>query len=252
MSTLHVHNLDLHQGQRSLCQGLQLAIESGQAWLVLGENGAGKSTLLATLAGWLSSPAGSVALNGQSLASWPAQARARQLAWLPQSDDCAFPVTVLEKVLSGRYPHRRHWTWAQAEDPTIAQAALARVDLAQLADRPFPTLSGGEKRRAALAAVLAQQTPLLLLDEPLSQLDLRHQQQILRLLAAEREAGRGLLVVGHEPNHARAFASHVLLLYGDGRWQAGPVAEVLTADNLSAVYRYPVRQLAGGHWYAAD
>lgn len=248
---MQIRGLSLQQGERLLCQGLDLDIQPGERWLLLGENGCGKSSLLATLAGWRPPLTGNIKLGSTLLAELPRRERARQLAWLPQQDDIAFPLTVLEKALTGRHPHLGRWDWESEADRQLAQAQLARLDLLQLAERDLATLSGGERRRAGLATVLAQQAPLLLLDEPLSQLDLRHQQQALAVLAEEARQGRALLLVSHEPNHAHHFASHALLLFGDGRWLAGPVAEVLTAEHLGALYHHPVRsqQVDGQPWF---
>lgn len=243
---LTTKKLTIARGGRVLCRDLDLAISAGQSWLILGENGCGKSTLLATLAAWLAPESGTIHLQGKPLAGWPANQRARTLAWLPQGDENPFPLSVLEKTLTGRHPYLGRWEWESTTDLALAQAQLARLDLADLAQRDLATLSGGERRRVALATVLTQQAELLLLDEPLSQLDLRHQQQALAVLREENAAGRTLLVVGHDPNHAAQFASHVLLLFGDGRWLAGPVDAMLTCENLSALYHYPVRALSAG------
>ncbi|WP_211251653.1 ABC transporter ATP-binding protein [Andreprevotia chitinilytica] len=248
---LQARGLTLRMGERTLVEALDLSIQPGECWLVLGENGCGKSTLLATLAGWLKPATGSVRLDNQALGNWPPRQRTLALAWLAQHDDSPFPLTVLEKTLTGRHPHLGRWDWESADDIALAKQQLARLDLAGLEARDLATLSGGERRRVGLAAVLTQQAPLLLLDEPLSQLDLRHQQQTLAVLREERQAGRALAVVSHDPNHAHDFASHVLLLFGDGRWLAGPVADVLTAEHLSALYRYPVTALQrdGMAWF---
>ena len=151
------------------------------------------------------------------------------------------PADGAEKTLTGCHPRLGRWQWESAEDLALAQQQLQRLDLAGLAERDLVTLSGGERRRASLATALLQQAGLLLLDEPLSQLDLRHQQQALGVLREEQAQGRTIMLVGHDPNHARQFASHVLLLHGDGRWQAGPLAEVLTADALSGLYHCAIR-----------
>ncbi|MEW9898422.1 ABC transporter ATP-binding protein [Chitinivorax sp. PXF-14] len=251
MSVLGLHDLTIAQGGQPLCRGLTLSVGPGEAWLVLGENGSGKSTLLATLAGWHAPAQGHVALHGKPQAEWPARERARRQAWLSQQDDCPFPISVLEKVLTGRHPYLGRWDWESSADLDLARQQLARLDLAALEARDLATLSGGERRRVGLATALAQQASLLLLDEPLSQLDLRHQQQALAVLREERASGRSLVVVSHDPNHARSFASHALLLYGDGRWLAGPLGETLTTATLSALYHHPVRALAddGGTWF---
>jgi len=248
---LTVHDLSLVCGGRTLVEKMTLRIEPGQSWLVLGENGSGKSTLLATLAGWRKPASGAIALSGKPLHDWRARERAVKMAWLPQGDETPFPISVLAKTLTGREPHLSRWEWESPDDIALAQAQLARLDLAGSAHRDLITLSGGERRRASLAMTLTQDAELLLLDEPLSQLDLRHQQQALQVLREESERGKTLFVVSHDPNHARRFASHALLLFGEGRWLAGPIGDVLTAEYLSALYRHPVRSIEdeGGSWF---
>ena len=248
---LMIQDLTVARGDRTLLTKLNLAIAPGQSWLVLGENGSGKSTLLATLAGWLKPAHGHLALFGRPFADWPTRLRARSLAWLPQGDDNPFPVSVLTKTLTGREPHLSRWDWESADDVALARTQLARLDLSGLERRDLATLSGGERRRVALATVLTQDADLLLLDEPLSQLDLRHQQQALLVLNEECARGKTLITVGHDPNHARNFASHVLLLFGDGRWLAGPANEVLSCEHLSALYHHAVRAIPDrdGVWF---
>lgn len=240
---LIAENLTLSRAQRVLCRNLNLTLQAGECWLVLGENGSGKSTLLATLAGWHPPLAGTVRLLGQPLSHWPARQRAQHLAWLQQQDDTAFPLTVLEKALTGRHPHLGPWAWETSDDLNAAQRQLARLDLAALAGQDWASLSGGERRRASLAAVLSQQAQILLLDEALSQLDLRHQQQALAVLAQEAAAGCTVLLVSHDPNHARQFASHVLLLFADGSWRAGTAASLLTTEHLGALYQHPLQHV---------
>lgn len=251
MTLLTIDQLDLHQGSRQLCQQLNLTVNAGEAWLILGKNGAGKSTLLATLSGWRKPDAGHVLLQQQNLTQWKPRARARTMAWLTQHDDYPFPLSVLEKVLTGCHPRLPRWAWESADDVQLAQQLLTQLDLAGLEPRNLATLSGGERRRVALATVLMQQAQLLLLDEPLSQLDVHHQQQTLELLKQQRIQGKSLLVVSHDPNHARSFASHALLLFGDGRWCAGPVTDIITSQNLSELYQHPIRALSDeqGVWY---
>ncbi|GGY05325.1 ABC transporter ATP-binding protein [Paludibacterium paludis] len=254
MSLLTARDLTLAQGERLLCRRLNLTVRPGEAWLVLGENGAGKSTLLAALAGWHAASHGEVLLDGAPIETVPARRRARRLGWMTQHDDSPFPVSVLEKLLTGVHPRRRRWEWESAEDLALARRLIEAMDLGGLEGRDIAALSGGERRRVSLATLFMQDTPLMLLDEPLSQLDLRHQQQMLALFARERAAGRGLVVVGHDPNHASAFASHVLLMAGDGEWQAGPRDSVLTAKALSALYRHPVREWTDGaeRWFVPE
>ncbi|QLI82831.1 ABC transporter ATP-binding protein [Chitinibacter fontanus] len=251
MSLLSVHNLTLQQGDRVLVQDLNLTITQGEAWIVLGENGCGKSTLLSAWAGWFKPQHGHIELNGVPLSNvLPAQ-RAKVLAWQTQHDECPFPLSVLEKTLTGRHPHLGRWQWESAADLALAREQLARLDLQGFDQRDLASLSGGERRRVSLATALTQQAPLMLLDEPLSQLDLRHQQQALQVLRTERAAGRSIVMVSHDPNHAAQCATHALLLFGDGKWSAGVLAEVLNSESLSRLYHYPVSLVRqnGKSWF---
>ncbi|XZG68911.1 ABC transporter ATP-binding protein [Chitinibacteraceae bacterium HSL-7] len=246
MTLLTASQLTLKQGERELVRELSFAIETGQSWIILGENGCGKSTLLSAMAGWFAPQSGQIALAGQPITALPPQARARALAWQPQQDECPFPLSVLEKTLTGRHPHLGRWQWESADDLALARTQLARLDLAGFDERNLASLSGGERRRVALATALTQQAPLLLLDEPLSQLDLRHQQQALTVLREEQLASRSVVMVSHDPNHATQFATHALLLFGNGEWLAGELTEVLTAESLSRLYHHTVLALPHG------
>ena len=251
MSLLQTQNLSLKQGERVLIADLNLTIGAGEAWIVLGENGCGKSTLLSSLAGWFKPCGGAVLLGGQAIAQVAPAQRAKQIAWQTQQDECPFPLTALEKTLTGRHPHLSRWEWESAADLALAQQQLARLDLADFGARDLASLSGGERRRVSLATALTQQAPLLLLDEPLSQLDLRHQQQALGVLREELQQGRSIVMVSHDPNHAAQFATHALLLFGNGQWQAGVLADVLNAEMLSKLYHHPVfeMQQEGKSWF---
>jgi len=222
---------------RPLVRGLDLSIEAGQVWAVLGNNGSGKTTLLHTLAGLRPPLAGAVDLDGRPLASFPAVARARRLGLLLQEDLGAFWGSVRDYVLLGRYPHRRSlWGWSEA-DFAAADAAIAAVDLDGRAQRALAGLSGGERQRARLAMLFAQDPALLLLDEPLQHLDLRHQRDLLEWLRTWAEGGqRAAFLSVHDPWSARRFCDRALLLFDDGSWQAGPAAALLEDDVLEGLY----------------
>jgi iron complex transport system ATP-binding protein len=227
-----------------VCRGLDFTVMPGQSWAILGRNGVGKTTLLHTLAGLRSPESGTIELEGKALQSTPRRAVARLRALLLQDDTDAFPATVLETVLVGRHPHLSRWQWEGAEDIRIACSALAAADMAGTEARDVRTLSGGERRRVALAALLAQQPRLFLLDEPSSHLDLSHQLSLLeQLVLAVRPGDNALIMVLHDVNLAARYCDHALLL-ADGQAIAGPAAELLTAERLSAVYRVPLQQLA--------
>jgi len=241
MSLLQCNNVDIIAGGRTLCHGLDLTINRGERWAVLGGNGSGKSTLLHTLTGLTPPHSGSITLNDALLDTLPRRTVAQQLALLLQESHDPFPATVWESAISGRHPHLGRWQNEGQEDTEITRHALLMMDLEGMEQRQVQSLSGGERRRLALATVLIQQTPLVLLDEPLNHLDLRHQQQLLAHTATLAAEGKGIVMVLHDPNQALRHCSRVLLLYGNGEWECGRSEELLTAERLTALYHHPMR-----------
>jgi iron complex transport system ATP-binding protein len=243
---LECRSLGLRAGPKPLLSGLDLCIEPGQLWALIGRNGSGKTSLLHALAGVDGSvvAAGSIALAGRPLAEWPARDRACLRGLLPQSQPEAFDARVLETVLMGRHPHLGRWQWEGDADRAIALAALASVDMAPSAGRALSSLSGGERQRVGLAAVLAQDPLLLLLDEPLAHLDLRHQVGLLRHLRAwVGGPRRAALLAVHDLNLARRFCTHALVLDGEGGVPVqGPVDEAMNPPALGAALGHPVAQ----------
>ena len=228
-----------------VCSGLDLVVAPGQCWAILGRNGAGKTTLLHTLAGLRSPAAGTIEFLGRPLATSGRRELARLRGLLPQDDSDAFPATVLETVLIGRHPHLSRWQLEGAEDLRIAREALAATDMPGTDARDVRTLSGGERRRVALAALLAQQPQLFLLDEPSSHLDLAHQIALLdRLVGAVHSSGKALVMVVHDINLAARYCDHVLLL-ADGMALAGSAPDLLRAERLSAVFGIGLQAVAG-------
>ncbi|RMD77830.1 MAG: ABC transporter ATP-binding protein [Gammaproteobacteria bacterium] len=242
---LEARGLALARGGRPLCRGLDLALRPGELWAVLGPNGAGKSSLLLALAGLLRPQAGAVLLEGRPLGAWGGRARARRVGLLAQRSEDPFPATVLETALLGRFPHRGWWEPFGPADREAARRALAAVDLAGLEGREVGTLSGGERRRLGLAVLLAQDPAVLLLDEPLAGLDLRHQAAVLGLCAELAARGRCVLLVLHEPTAALRCAHRALLLHGDGRVRAGPAAALLQEETLGELYGHPLERVEG-------
>jgi iron complex transport system ATP-binding protein len=237
-----------------VCRGLDLAVRPGECWAILGRNGAGKTSLLHTLAGLRAAEAGSIELDGRPLANLAPRDVARLRGVLPQDDSDAFPATVLETVLVGRHPHLSRWQWEGADDIRIAREALVAADMIGTEERDVRTLSGGERRRVALAALLAQQPSLFLLDEPSSHLDLSHQIGLLdRLVSTVRAEGRALVMVVHDVNLALRYCDQALLL-SRGEAFAGPAPALLTTERLSGLYGVPLRALAGprGHVFAPE
>lgn len=241
-AALSCRNLTIGIAGRTLVADLTLRIEPGSLTCILGCNGAGKSLTLHTLAG-LRSTTAELEIHGRALRAWPRRALARYLALLTQDSEDAFPSTVLDAVLVGRHPHLDFWQWEAEPDRQIARAALAEVALSDFAEREVASLSGGERRRVAIAAVLAQQARLLLLDEPLNHLDPHHQSLVVRLLQRRRDQGHSVLMSVHDAGLAARCADAVLLLFGDGQWRFGPTAEVLTAATVAHLYGVSVREL---------
>ncbi|MGA2190090.1 MAG: ABC transporter ATP-binding protein [Steroidobacteraceae bacterium] len=235
-SLFECRNVDIGIESRTLVRGLNLQVPAGSMLVVLGPNGCGKSLSLHTFAGLRAPRAGEVFIAGLPIRAWTRRKLARELALLPQNVEDPFPANVLETVLLGRHPHIGHWQWESAADIAIAAQALASVGLAGYEDRDIFTLSGGERRRAALAAVLAQDPRLFLLDEPTNQLDPNHQLEALQLLRARADAGGAVVVTLHDPNLAVRFADHALLIGRSGAWRWGSAAEILTSANLSELY----------------
>ena len=246
MTRLTAKGLDIQIGERTLCRGLDLDLAPGQCWAVLGGNGSGKTTLLHTLAGLLPYPSGDIQLNDHPITTLPRRTIAQQLGLLLQESHDPFPTTVLETALSGRHPHLGRWQHEGEEDFTLAREALASVDLATMEERMVQTLSGGERRRLAIATLLTQAPQLLLLDEPLNHLDLHHQQRLLSQLRQLAAESKTIVMVLHDPNQARRYCDQALLLYGDGEWESGACEELLTVERLSRLYQHPMRMLQQG------
>ncbi len=239
-AAIEARGLAIRAGARTLAADLSVQVRAGEVWAVLGANGAGKTLLLETLAGLRPPERGSVYLAGRPAGGWSAIEAARRRAFLPQAVHDAFSASVLDVALLGRHPHLPRWGWEGEGERRTALAALQAVDMDALAGRDVATLSGGERQRVALAAVLAQQAPVMLLDEPVAHLDLHHQVAILAHLAALAAGGAAVVLSLHELNLAARFATHALLFAGDGGVAAGAVGEVMNEAALSRAFRHPV------------
>lgn len=244
---LAVDRLSVEVGRRDVCRELDFTVQPGDTLVILGRNGAGKTTLLHTLAGLRDVLRGAVLLSGQPYAAWPRGHEACLRGLLAQSQPDFFSATVLETALVGRHPYLGRWDWEGPEDEAIALAALATMGLESFAERQVPTLSGGERQRLAIAALLVQQPRLYLLDEPLAHLDLHHEITVLDHFRDLAASGAGVVMVLHDINLAARYASHVLLLDGEGGHVIGPAAEVLTAERLSAAFGHPLRAVVDGN-----
>lgn len=222
-------------------RGVSVQARPGELATVLGPNGSGKSTLLRLLAGGLRPESGTAALAGKPLETWSRSALARQLAVVTQNEHIPFPVTARNLVAMGRYPHLGLWRRERESDREATAAAMTRCGVAELRDRDFGTLSGGEKQRVRIARALAQEPRILLLDEPTAALDMRYEMEIFRLLKELAESdGAAVMVVTHNLNLAARFGDRHLLLKDGAVMAEGDTSEVVTAENVSRVYGWPV------------
>ncbi|MCS5495809.1 heme ABC transporter ATP-binding protein [Cnuibacter physcomitrellae] len=241
MSAVVAKGVSVSIGGARILDDVDLEARPGELLALVGPNGAGKSTLLGVISGDVALGSGTVEIAGRPLGSWTLKHLARERAVLLQQTAVSFPFTVQQVVEMGRAP----WagTAREADDDDAIADAVLRTDLARHLPRTVPSLSGGERARAALARILAQRTHILLLDEPTAALDIRHQEDVLRLARERADAGDAVIVVLHDLSLAAAFADRVCLL-ADGRVVAdGPPATVFTEDLLSRVYDHPLEVL---------
>lgn len=244
MSLLATKALRADIGGKRIGGDLDLVIKPGQCWGVLGANGAGKTTLLHTLAGLRAPAAGTIELDHQPLSSWSRREIAQRLGILLQDSDDPFPATVLETALIGRHPHMGAWQLEGPDDREKALAALAEVGLSEFEQRGIDTLSGGERRRLALATLLTQDPVLYLLDEPTNHLDLHHQIELLGRLRERARSRDGALVMAlHDVNLAARFCDHLLLIFANGETLHGPADELLKPGHLSCLYHHPIEEV---------
>lgn len=222
---------------QQLVAGIDLEVHAGEVVAVVGPNGSGKTTLLRLIAGELQPSTGSIEIGGRAAANLPVAAMARERAVLPQHHLLQFAFQCLEVVMMGRYPH----SGGEADDAAVVERVMGDTDVSHLRSRLYPTLSGGEQTRVSLARVLAQETPLILLDEPTGSLDLRHQELVMATLSGLASNGAAVLAVLHDINLAARHADRVVLLDGGRMRDSGPPRQVFDASLIESVYGHPVQ-----------
>ena len=236
-AALRVEGLSVGYGARQVVHDLTCDVARGRITAIVGANGCGKSTLLRTMARLLTPGAGAVLLDGAPVHGLPTREVARRLGFLPQSPAPPEGLTVRDLVGRGRFPHRRFGRRASAEDRRMVDWALGVTDTSDLAGEPLQSLSGGQRQRAWIAMTLAQGTPVLLLDEPTTYLDLGHQVEVLDLLVElNRADGRTIVMVLHDINLAARYADDMIAMR-DGRLEAvGAPVDILTAEMIERVF----------------
>ncbi len=234
--TLETKSLTLNYGDSNIIEDLNLSIPMNEITVLIGANGCGKSTLLRSIARLLKPKQGTVLLDGQDVFKLSTKQVAKKLSILPQSPVAPEGLTVLQLVKQGRYPHqswRKQWT---EEDEAIVLNALKATGVEQLQDKPVDELSGGQRQRAWIAMTLAQDTDIILLDEPTTYLDLTHQIEILDLLFELNKQNRTIVMVLHDINLACRYADHIITVRDRGVYQQGKPEEIMTTSLVKHVF----------------
>ena len=234
---LKIENARVELGGRDALKGVSASFQPGALTGVIGPNGAGKTTLLRALAGLLPAKTGNISLDGEPIESFDRKEAARRVGYLAQKQEIAFPFRVDETVMMGRYPHQGRLSPETEADCAAVDAALRDVDAADLSRRAINELSGGELQRVLIARTLAAQTPVLLLDEPFANLDVRHCLDILAILRAQAREERTVVVSVHDLNLAHRFCDHLLLLYEGEILAQGDASGVLTHRLIEKAFQ---------------
>jgi len=241
MTSLVCQSVDVSIAGKIICKQMNLELMPGQFWGLLGPNGIGKTTLLKCMAGLTSPESGRVLLEDQPIDNLPRRAIARLLGMLQQHTVYVFDASVLETAMTGRHPHLAYWEREGPEDKQKALDAISAVDLEGFESRSVTRLSGGEARRLAFASLIVQEPAILLLDEPTNHLDMKHQVRIMNHVEKQvLQDQHSAMIALHDVNLAARYCSHILMLFGEGNWQAGPVDELLNLENLERLYQCPV------------
>jgi iron complex transport system ATP-binding protein len=230
-----------HGGDAPQIRDCSFQVPEGSITAILGPNGAGKTTLLHLILGWLQPAAGRISLFGTDLRAFTSRQRGTTQSLLPQKEPTGFEYTVLEYVLLGRAPHLKPLAAPGERDIRIATNALSQTTILPLEYQSISRLSGGETQLLLLARSLAQEPKLLLLDEPMNHLDLKHRKGILELLLEWRAAGKTAVLTTHDPQTAALLADHLVLIFPGGRMTSGVFTDLFTPEHLSELYGLPIR-----------
>ncbi len=238
---LKINNLSVFYGDRQILHDIQLDVNSGEIVVLLGPNGAGKSTLIRSISGVIPIRSGNIFVDQKDVASLSIMERARHISVVPQAVSMPPAFTVWETVLLGRTPYLNFLGQTSAKDEAIARQALEQVDALHLIEKRMNEISGGEQQRVLLARTLAQDTPILLMDEPTTHLDISHQVDLLKLITKQaREKNLTVLIALHDLNLASMFADRIAIVQNGLLCVAGTPQETLTSEIINSVYHVPV------------
>lgn len=215
---------------------MNLTVRGGRVTALLGPNGCGKTTLFRTLLGLLKPRGGQVLIDGDDLAGLPRSEVAKRVAYVPQVVEGYFPFSVMDVVLMGRAPHLGTFAAPGARDRRVAGEALAELRIADLAGRSFTAISSGQRQLVLIARALAQQSPVIFMDEPTASLDFANQFHVLDCICRLSHAGRTIVISSHHPDHALRFADDAVLMETGGVFAAGTTGDILSSETLSRVY----------------
>ena len=238
---LEVRNLKCGYGRKTVLTDVSFTIDSGEVLCLLGCNGSGKTTFIKTLLGLLPACSGKIMLDGRDTKSWSKSRTARVMAYIPQTNQSAFPFRVIDMVLMGRTAHLKTFASPSDHDQDIAEEAMETLDIIHLRNRIYTELSGGERQLVLIARALAQEPSIMVMDEPTCSLDFGHQSMVMEQV--EKLARRNLAVImsSHFPSHALLYSDKVLLFDGGQLLTMGEPDEIITEQNLKRVYGIDVQ-----------
>lgn len=242
MSLIKIFNADFDYGQRNIFHNINLNIERGEIFCLLGPNGCGKTTLLDCILGALKLKNGGILVNGKDTNTMKPTLRARSIAYVPQRHERTFPYSVLDMVMMGRAAYTGIFSSPSREDRRIAEEVIEAMGISEFKHRPYTQLSGGEGQLVLIARALAQETPVIIMDEPTAHLDFRHELLILETMRRMvKDQGKSIIMATHFPNHTFYFENNLLrttvaMLFNGSFLVSGSPAQVLSEENIKEVY----------------
>jgi iron complex transport system ATP-binding protein len=250
MAMLIIDHLSIAHSSKQLINPFNLTVQSGQIWGILGQNGSGKSTLLHTIAGLHPPATGAIKMGSSQISQLSRKDIAQRCGIVFQQTNMIFSQRVKDYCHAGRFPHPH-----SQQDNDITMSALAQVELTDRAHDCITTLSGGEKKRLAIAKLLTQTPTIYLLDEPTNHLDVRYQIKLLRHFRKLASEAKIVVMASHDINQVQQYCDYVLLILPDGKVKSGPTKTILTCETLSAVYQHPIRAITQNnviYWVAEN